>query len=94
MYEFSSALEYYEKLLKVSPNEYAAYYNIGLCYEKTKRIGAAKEAYEKYLAKAPLSPDTEKLKEKVSKMVAGSNETAGSEEDGFIDKIMKFFSKK
>lgn len=94
MYEFSSALEYYEKLLKVSPNEYSAYYNIGLCYEKTKRIGAAKEAYEKYLAKAPLSPDTEKLKEKVAKMENGSNEMASSDEEGLIDKIMRFFIKK
>lgn len=94
MYEFSSALEYYNKLLKVAPNEYIAYYQIGLCYEKTKRIGAAKDAYEKYLEKAPLSPDTEKLKEKVSKMIAGSNETAINEEEGFIDKIMRFFTKK
>lgn len=94
MYEFSSAIDYYEKLLKVAPNEYVAYYKIGLCYEKTKRIGAAKEAYEKYLSKAPLSPDTEKLKEKVEKMVIGSNEVAGNEEEGFIDKIMRFFTKK
>ena len=94
MYEFSSAIEYYEKLLKVSPNEYSAYYNIGLCYEKTRRIGAAKEAYEKYLSKAPLSPDTEKLKEKVAKMENGSTERAGVEEEGFIDKIMRFFTKK
>lgn len=91
MYEFRSAIEYYEKLIKVEPNNYEAYRQLGFCYEKTKNNALAKEAYEKYIAKAPLSPDTEKLKEKVAKMDS-SVESVDSEE-GFIDKIMKFFGK-
>lgn len=91
MYEFKNALEYYNKLVKVDSNCYEAYKQIGFCYEKLKNNAAAKENYEKYLAKAPLSPDTEKLKEKVDKM---SSTTANVEEaDGLIDKIMKLFGK-
>jgi tetratricopeptide (TPR) repeat protein len=91
MYEFKNALEYYNKLVKVDSNCYEAYKQIGFCYEKLKDNASAKANYEKYLAKAPLSPDTEKLKEKVDKM---SSTTANVEEaDGLIDKIMKLFGK-
>ena len=59
---------------------------------KIKDIKSAKECYEKYLSKAPLSPDTEKLKEKISKMT-GENSSNVESEEGFIDKIMKLFGK-
>ncbi len=93
MYEFRNALEYYNKLIKINPNAYEVYQKMGFCYEKIKDTSSAKECYEKYLAKAPLSPDTEKLKEKVSKMVTDGNSLSDSSEEGFIDKIMRFFAK-
>ena len=92
MYEFRNALEYYEKLVKVDSNSYEAYNKLGLCYEKLKNTKKAKECYEICISKAPLSPDIEKLKEKVDKMVV-SDSPAGGEEDGLIDKIMKLFKK-
>ena len=52
-----------------------------------------KENYEKYLEKAPLSPDTEKLKEKVAKMTTNSEEKYQNDEEGLIDKIMHLFGK-
>lgn len=93
MYEFRNALEYYKKLEKADSSYYEVYKKLGFCYEKIKDYASAKENYEKYLAKAPLSPDTEKLKEKVDKMASTSDVSAVAEEEGFIDKIMKFFGK-
>ena len=94
MYEFKSALDYYKKLIKIDKNNNEVYKQMGFCYEKLRDIAAAKECYEKYLANAPLSPDTEKLKEKVAKMQnATSIQQSGIEEEGFIDKIMKIFGK-
>ncbi len=90
MYEFKNALEYYEKLLKVGSVNYEVFKQIGFCHEKLKDLSSAKDAYEKYLAQAPLSADTEKLKEKVSKMNTSSSV---SSDEGFIDKIMKLFGK-
>lgn len=93
MYEFRSAIEYYEKLTQLEPNNYEAYKQLGFCYEKTKNNSQAKEAYEKYLAKAPLSPDTEKIKEKISKLDNTVSYSEGNGEEGFIDKIFRFFGK-
>lgn len=92
MYEFRSALEYYKKAEKIDSNDYELLNKIGFACEKVKDMASAKEYYEKYLAKAPLSPDTEKLKEKLAKM-AGSELSDGGNEEGLIDKIMKFFAK-
>lgn len=92
MYEFRSAIEYYEKLAKADKNNYEVYNKLGFCYEKIKDIKSAKESYEKYLSKAPLSPDTEKLKEKITKM-SGLDSSDSGKEEGFIDKIMKFLRK-
>ncbi len=93
LYEFRSALEYYKKAEKLNANDYELFNKMGIAFEKVKDMASAKEYYEKYLAKAPLSPDSEKIKEKVAKMgdiVASST----VEEEGLIDKIMRFFSKK
>ena len=92
MYEFRNALEYYEKLVKVDSNNYEVYNKLGLCYEKLKNTQKAKECYEVCISKAPLSPDIEKLKEKVAKMVISEGPVDG-EADGLIDKIMKLFKK-
>lgn len=92
MYEFRSALEYYEKLVKVDSNNYEAYNKLGFCYEKLKDLKRAKECYETCISKAPLSPDIEKLKEKVAKMVSVESSECENEE-GLIDKIMKLFGK-
>ena len=92
MYEFRSALEYYKKAEKLDSNDYELLNKMGFAFEKIKDMSSAKEYYERYIAKAPLSPDTEKLKEKVAKMTGAELSYEGNEE-GFIDKIMKFFAK-
>ena len=45
-------------------NHYEIYKKLGFCYEKLRQEARAKENYQKYLSKAPLSPETEKLKDK------------------------------
>lgn len=93
MYEHKVAIDYYKKAAKLNSSDYEVYNKLGLCYEKIKDYSSAKDAYEKYLAKAPMSPDTEKLKAKISSMNIGNSAESTSDEEGFIDKIMKIFSK-
>ncbi len=92
MYEFRQALEYLEKWKGVKPNDAQVYNQLGICYEKLKNMKLAKENYNIYLSKAPLSPDTEKLRERVEKMVDTGSEPV-DEDEGLLDKIMKIFGK-
>ena len=93
MYEFKNALDYYKQLEKADSSYYEVYRKLGLCYEKLKDYASAKESYEKYISRAPLSPDTEKLKEKIAKFSSTPSVSAAKEEEGFIDKLMKLFGK-
>ncbi len=92
LYEFKNAIEYYEKAVKTNNAGCEVYYKLGNCCEKLRDTVSAKEMYEKYLAKAPQSPDAEKLKEKLAEMDVSSSVSASADE-GFIDKIMKFFGR-
>ena len=92
MYEFRQALEYLEKWKELKPNDAQAYYQLGVCYEKLKNMKSAKENYNIYLSKAPLSPDTEKLRERVEKM-SDVGSAPAEEDEGLLDKIMKIFGK-
>lgn len=89
MYEFKDALTYYNKLIELNTKDNQIYYEIGYCYEKLKNNVLAKEFYQKYLEKAPLTPDVEKLKVRLSKL----SDDVAEEDEGFLDKIMKFFTK-
>lgn len=90
MYEFKEALNYYNRLLEINPKDNQVYYETAYCYEKLKNNVLAKEFYEKYLKKAPLTPETENLKEKLAKM---SDEVLVEEDEGFLGRIMKFFAR-
>ena len=93
MYEFKNALGYYEQVAKAQNYPNDLNYKLATCYEKMKNFGIAKEYYEKYIAKAPLSPDIEKLKEKVAKMSNVNATQPNEDDDGLIGKIMKLFGK-
>lgn len=93
LYEHRQAMEYYEKAQKYCDSDYDIYQKLALCSEKLKNTPKAVEYYEKYLEKAPLSPDTEKIKEKLSKMKSSPQSVVVDNEEGFIDKILKFFGK-
>ncbi len=88
--EYTTAATYYERAAEVS-NQSETFLKAGKCFEKLKREKIAKDYYQKYLAKAPMSAEVELIKNKVSKM---SDTDAGGEDEGFLEKILGFFSKK
>ncbi len=89
MYEFKNALDFYLKVEELNNKDYQVFKDIGFCYEKLRKEAQAKSYYQKYVDKAPLSEDTESVKQKISKM---SDEDA-PEDEGFLEKIMKMFSR-
>lgn len=89
--EYSRASEFYEKAAEITKSS-EVFLKAGKCFEKLKREKIAKEYYEKYLAKAPMSAEVELIKHKVSKMTDVDN--GGGEDEGFLEKLLGFFSKK
>lgn len=90
MGEYNSASTYYDKACEIT-NSPDVYLKTAKCYEKLKREKIAKEYYEKFVAKAPLNnPELAIAKDKLSKL---SDSNSGDDE-GFLEKIMGFFSKK
>lgn len=89
MYEFNNALEYFEKLIELKANDYNTFYSIARCYEKLKNNIEAKRYYKKYIDNAPLTPEVEALKEKISEM----SDECIQEDEGFLEKLMRIFSK-
>ncbi len=47
----------YEEVVKRAPLFYEAYFALGMCYGQTAQLPRAEEAFRKYLALQPLSPD-------------------------------------
>lgn len=90
MGEYVSASSYYDKACEIT-NSPDVYLKTAKCYEKLKREKIAKEYYEKFVAKAPVnSPELAIAKDKLNKL---SDSNTGDDE-GFLEKIMRFFSKK
>ena len=87
--EYNNALEYYLKAESSARNDFSVFKDIARCYEKLRKNLSAKEYYQKYLDNAPLGSDTEVIKSKIAKM---SDENV-SEDEGILEKIMKFFVK-
>lgn len=90
MHEFKNALKYFEKIENINNKNYRVYKEIAYCYEKLKNNLLAKEYYQKYIDNAPLSPEVEDIKLKVSKM----SDSVVAEDEGILEKIMKLFSRK
>lgn len=91
MGEYQAASVYYERAAEVSHIS-ETFLKAGKCFEKLHREKIAKEYYEKYIAKAPIakSAEVEIIKAKLSKM----SDTDAEEDEGFLEKILGFFSKK
>lgn len=90
MGEYQEASRYYERAAEVARKP-ENFLKAGKCFEKLKREKIAKEYYEKYLAKAPVSAETELIKQKISKF---SDTDVAGEDEGLLEKIMRMFSKK
>lgn len=89
MHEFKNALRYFERLESSNSRNVEVLKDIAFCYEKLKNNILAKEYYQKYVDRSPLTPEVEQLKHKLSKM---SDENF-SEDEGLLEKIMKIFSR-
>lgn len=89
MYEFKNALRYFEKLESSNSRNVEVLKDIALCYEKLKNNILAKEYYQKYVDRSPLTPEVEQIKHKLSKMTDDNF----SEDEGLLEKIMKIFSR-
>ena len=85
------ALEYLERLYEINPRDYEVLLSLGKYYEGKKKNQTAKEYYEQFLKYAPsASLDRERIEKKLRESVQEED----IEEEGFLDKIINFFSKK
>ena len=90
--EFDVAVDFYEKLYVADKSNMNNLKALAEVYEKIKDVESAKKAWEKYLQRAPIGEETEKIKQKLANM--NSNDYMGESSQGFLDKILGFFTKK
>ena len=83
-------IEYLQALAEINTKDYATFLKLGKHAESNKRLDDAIDYYQKYLKFAPSSDEKEAIKKKIDLLSTG--EIPG--EEGFLDKILGFFSKK
>lgn len=91
MGEIQQASSFFEKAAEISKKP-EVYLKAAKCFEKLKREKIAKDYYEKYVAKAPHSAELALIKARLEQF-SDVNENS-SEDEGFLEKLFKFFSKK
>ena len=87
--DYKSQAEYLLKLYHLDKRNSTTVRQLGETYEKLRNKPAAVECYEKYLEIGKGNPDYSKIQHKLEKL----QNTEMQEEEGFIDKIMKWFNK-
>ncbi len=87
--DYKSQAEYLLKLYHLDKRNSTTVKQLGEAYEKLRNKPAAIECYEKYLEIGKGNPDYSKIQHKLEKL----QNTEMQEEEGFIDKIMKWFNK-
>lgn len=87
--DYKSQADYLLKLYHLDKRNAATVRKLGEAYEKLRNKPAAVECYEKYLEIGKGNPDYAKIQHKLEKL----NNTEMHDEEGFIDKIMKWFAK-
>ena len=94
--DYRMAIEYFEKLYCLDNRKSNVLKSLAVAYEKTKNPVKAVEFYNKYLSSSAI-PDQEviSIKKKLEKLEgqAKTYNEASMEDEGLIDKIMKFFNK-
>lgn len=83
-------IEYLTCLNDINPKDYETLLKLAKYNESIRKMGDAIEYYQSYLKFAPTSEEREKVENKIKMLTSG--ETV--EEEGFLDKILGFFSKK
>ncbi len=87
--DYKAQAEYLLKLYHLDKRNSTTVRQLGEAYEKLRNKPAAVECYEKYLEIGKGNPDYSKIQHKLEKL----QNTEMQEEEGFIDKIMKWFNK-
>ena len=85
------AQEYLERLYEINPRDYEVLLSLGKNYEGKRKMQTANEYYQEFLKYAP-SASLER--ERVEKKLQNASQENEMEEEGFLDKIINFFSKK
>lgn len=81
-------LDYLFMLAEVAPKDYEILLKLAKHSQNNRNYTDAIKYYEKYLACAPNSDEKEAAKVELNKLTTGETD----DEDGFLDKIIKFFS--
>ena len=87
--DYKAQAEYLLKLYHLDKRNSTTVRQLGEAYEKLRNKPAAVECYEKYLEIGKGNPDYSKIQHKLEKL----QNTEMQEEEGFIDKIMKWLNK-
>lgn len=85
------AQEYLERLYEINPRDYEVLLSLGKYYEGKRKMQTANEYYQEFLKYAP-SASLER--ERIEKKLQNASQEDEMEEEGFLDKIINFFSKK
>ena len=88
--DYGMQAEYLLKLYKLDKRNSTVVRKLGEAYEKCHNKPNAVECYEKYLEIGKGNPDYEKIQAKLNKLA----NTEMSEDDGLLDKIIGWFSKR
>lgn len=87
--DYASEADYLEKLVSVDKRNSAAIKKLAQIYEKNKNKLKAIEYYNKFVSISPADDEVQKVREKIKKLESSDY----AEEEGLLDKIMRFFNK-
>jgi len=87
--DYQAECDYLEKWLEADKRNLQLIKRIAQCYERIKNKPSAVEYYKKYLQIAPAGEDYENVKAHLAKL----ENTEMVEEEGLLDKLMRFFNK-
>lgn len=87
--DYKAEADYLLKLYHLDKRNSTTVRKLGEAYEKLRNKPAAVECYEKYLEIGKGNPDYSKIQHKLEKL----SNTDMQEEEGFLDKIMRWFNK-
>lgn len=87
--DYGTQVDYLEQLLETDKRNTALIRQIGELHEKLRNKPEAVKYYQKYISITGDSPETDKIRRKLAKL----ENTEMEQEEGLIDKIMRFFNK-
>ena len=84
-------LSYLYQLSQCNERDYDTLLKLARHAQKSKKIDDAVEYYEKYIKYAPNTDEKEQVKVQLNMLTSGD---IGADEEGLLDKIIRFFTKK